>query len=160
MNIWDSREVLESSNELESLSIRIPEIGLQFSVHESTNEARDKLVPFKAKMTLEEIRKVGDSWHTRTGRKPFFNYCVHEKNNSDEDIQRLLNIFNPLVWETTISVICESNETMEQSVKRQEELAKDFSSRMLEVGYSTRVFNPAGQDDIGGGCGQLWQVQK
>ena len=26
-------------------------------------------------------------------------------------------------------------------------------------GYSTRCFDPAGQDDIGGGCGQLWFVQ-
>ena len=24
----------------------------------------------------------------------------------------------------------------------------------------TRIFNPDGQDDIGGGCGQLWYVQK
>jgi 23S rRNA (adenine2503-C2)-methyltransferase len=26
-------------------------------------------------------------------------------------------------------------------------------------GFSTRCFDPAGQDDIGGGCGQLWFVQ-
>lgn len=30
---------------------------------------------------------------------------------------------------------------------------------MLEIGYSVRMFDPAGQDDIGGGCGQLWYVQ-
>ena len=23
-----------------------------------------------------------------------------------------------------------------------------------------RIFNPAGQDDIGGGCGQLWYFQE
>ena len=28
-----------------------------------------------------------------------------------------------------------------------------------ELGYSTRMFDPAGQDDIGGGCGQLFHVQ-
>ena len=33
-------------------------------------------------------------------------------------------------------------------------------NRFLEAGYNTRVFDPAGQDDIGGGCGQLWYVQK
>ena len=27
-------------------------------------------------------------------------------------------------------------------------------------GYRTRVFNPAGQDYIGGGCGQLFHTQK
>jgi 23S rRNA (adenine2503-C2)-methyltransferase len=31
--------------------------------------------------------------------------------------------------------------------------------KMLNAGYSTRMFDPAGQDDIGGGCGQLWYVQ-
>jgi 23S rRNA (adenine2503-C2)-methyltransferase len=30
----------------------------------------------------------------------------------------------------------------------------------LEHGYNTRIFNPDGQDDIGGGCGQLWYVQQ
>ena len=30
---------------------------------------------------------------------------------------------------------------------------------MISRGFSTRVFNPAGQDDIGGGCGQLWYFQ-
>lgn len=31
---------------------------------------------------------------------------------------------------------------------------------MIHEGFSTRVFNPAGQDDIGGGCGQLWYFQE
>ena len=38
-------------------------------------------------------------------------------------------------------------------------LATDFASKLVSYGYNTRVFNPAGQDDIGGGCGQLWFVQ-
>jgi 23S rRNA (adenine2503-C2)-methyltransferase len=36
----------------------------------------------------------------------------------------------------------------------------DISASFLECGYNVRVFDPAGQDDIGGGCGQLWYVQK
>jgi len=35
-----------------------------------------------------------------------------------------------------------------------------FAAKMLARGYSVRMFDPAGQDDIGGGCGQLWFVQK
>jgi 23S rRNA (adenine2503-C2)-methyltransferase len=31
---------------------------------------------------------------------------------------------------------------------------------MEDEGFHLRVFNPAGQDDIGGGCGQLWYFQK
>lgn len=35
-----------------------------------------------------------------------------------------------------------------------------ITSSFVESGYNVRVFDPAGQDDIGGGCGQLWYVQK
>jgi 23S rRNA (adenine2503-C2)-methyltransferase len=32
--------------------------------------------------------------------------------------------------------------------------------KLLNAGFSVRCFDPAGQDDIGGGCGQLWYVQE
>ncbi len=38
-------------------------------------------------------------------------------------------------------------------------LAASFASRLLQRGFNVRVFDPAGQDTIGGGCGQLWFVQ-
>lgn len=37
---------------------------------------------------------------------------------------------------------------------------KQFQDKFLEKGYNVRTFDPAGQDDIGGGCGQLWYVQR
>jgi 23S rRNA (adenine2503-C2)-methyltransferase len=136
----------------------LDQIGLQFSVHESTDEARKKLIP-SATCTLEEISQYGEQWATATGRRPFFNYCVHSGNNSDSDIERLVKLFKPEIWEATLSVICERDEHIAAANKRQRELVQDFMSKMLTVGYSVRMFNPAGQDDIGGGCGQLWFVQ-
>jgi 23S rRNA (adenine2503-C2)-methyltransferase len=144
--------------QLNKLSLEIPTIGLQFSVHESTDERRKNLIPSPT-MTLEEINNTGVEWFLTTGRKPFFNYCVHSENNTVEDIKRLRNLFNPSVWEATISVICERNEHISAANERQRKLASDFSELMINEGYSVRVFNPAGQDDIGGGCGQLWYVQ-
>lgn len=144
---------------LTEASVRIPTIGLQFSVHESTDRARDELIPYKRKLLLEDIAEVGYLWAEATGRKPFFNYCVHDKNNTDEDVHNLLWCFDPSVWEATISVICERDESIAAANERQRALAADFMQKMLEVGYSTRMFDPAGQDDIGGGCGQLWFVQ-
>lgn len=72
---------------------------------------------------------------------------------------RLTSLFDPQVWECTISVICERNEGMPARNAHQEALARDFSNLMLAEGFNVRVFDPAGQDDIGGGCGQLWFVQ-
>lgn len=145
---------------IENVSIDIPTVGLQFSVHESTDTARNALVPFKAKLTLSEIADQGERWFSLTGRKPFFNYCAHEKNTSDEDVKRLQSLFHAGIWNCTISVICERDESVAAANERQYALANDFSAKMIKAGYDVRVFNPAGQDDIGGGCGQLWFVQK
>lgn len=138
----------------------ISTLGLQFSVHESTDEARNALIPFKNKLTLAEIAKVGEEFYTHTGRSPFFNYCVHEGNNTAEDVARLVKLFAPDVWSATVSVICERDETMKAAHERQEELTNNFMGRLLTEGYNVRRFNPEGQDSIGGGCGQLKYVQR
>jgi 23S rRNA (adenine2503-C2)-methyltransferase len=56
-------------------------------------------------------------------------------------------------------VVCERNEGLPARNEYQQNLAKSFSEKLLMRGYNVRVFDPAGQDDIGGGCGQLWFVQ-
>lgn len=143
-----------------ALSVRVPKVGLQFSIHESTDAARDRLIPFREKLTLAEIADVGEVWHAATGRQPFFNYCVHSGNNAQADVDRLYGLFNPAIWQATLSVICERDEHVAAANARQRALTEEFQQRMLRAGYSTRMFDPAGQDDIGGGCGQLWFVQE
>lgn len=140
----------------------IPTVGLQFSVHETTDEARNKLVPFKAKMTLGEIAVYGSEWHSsiEDGRKPFFNYCAHDGNSSDADADRLEALYNANIFNATVSVICERNEGMPATNDHQRQLAVDFAAKLVERGFDVRVFDPAGQDTIGGGCGQLWFVQQ
>lgn len=142
------------------VSKKIPTIGLQFSVHESTDAARDALIPFKAKLTLAQIAEQGVAWAQATGRRPFFNYCVHDGNDTADDVARLRALFDPAVWEATLSVVCERDETVAVAHERQAELTGTFMGKMVLAGYSTRMFNPAGQDDIGGGCGQLHFVQQ
>ena len=141
------------------MSKRIPTVGLQFSIHESTDAARDKLIPFKAKMTLEEIAEEGLQWHLVTGRKPYFNYCAHDGNNKDEDVERIQELFGSYIWNATVSVICERDSHAVATNNRQRDLAVEFGNKLVAAGYDVRVFDPAGQDTIGGGCGQLWYVQ-
>lgn len=141
------------------ISVEVPTVGLQFSIHKSTDEERNALIPFKRKLNLMGIRDAGANWFAATGRKPFFNYCAGDDNSSEGDADRLRGLLDPHVWEATISVICERNEGLPARNDHQEKLAHDFSSLMLDRGFNVRVFDPAGQDDIGGGCGQLWFVQ-
>ena len=58
------------------------------------------------------------------------------------------------------SGVCKRDESVAAANIRQRKLATDFMEKLNTFGYSTRCFDPAGQDDIGGGCGQLWFVQE
>lgn len=145
---------------LQDLSVRIPTVGLQFSIHETTDEKRDQLIPFRNKLCLTQIAGAGELWWAATGRKPYFNYCAHEGNSSDDDAERLRVLFDPRIWCATVSVICERNDGMPATNEHQRSLATEFGNKLLEWGYDVRVFDPAGQDTIGGGCGQLWFVQQ
>lgn len=142
-----------------SLSKDIDKVGLQFSVHESTDEARHSNITSNT-MMLADIASIGEKWAAAVGRKPFYNYCVHTGNDTPDDAKRLTSLFKPSVWETTLSVICEKSESVKNSIDRQLEIISNFSEMMTDLGASIRIFNPAGQDDIGGGCGQLWYFQK
>ena len=62
--------------------------------------------------------------------------------------------------EVNISVISERDETLRAAHERQREVTETFMSLLSDQGYSTRRFDPAGQDTIGGGCGQLHYVQQ
>lgn len=145
---------------LTKLSQEVPTVGLQFSVHESTDEARNKLIPFRNKLTLQGISYVGQEWAWQTGRKAFFNYCAHHENVSDKDATRLWTHFPPNAFCATVSVICERSDGLAAKNDVQRQLALDFGDKLLALGYDVRVFDPAGQDTIGGGCGQLHFVQR
>lgn len=142
-----------------AMAQEIPAVGLQFSVHQSTDERRNELIPFKAKLSLHDIALTGRAFQRATGRRPFFNYCAGDDNTSVEDADRLAAMFDSDVFCATVSVICERNEGMPARNEHQMKLAADFSALLVERGFDVRVFDPAGQDDIGGGCGQLWFVQ-
>ena len=138
----------------------IPTVGLQFSVHESTDEARAAPIPFEKKQDLLGIVSGGEGFHRATGRKPFFNYCAHDGNSSEADAERLRALFDPAIWEATVSVVCERSEGLPATNQHQRDLATGFANLLLAQGFNVRVFDPAGQDTIGGGCGQLWFVQR
>lgn len=150
----------ETYQKLIKVSQDIDRVGIQFSIHESTDIERNKLIPYKNKMTLEEIRDLGISWWNKTGRKPYLNYCITDKNNLENNKKDLQKLFSPVIFCFTFSVVCSNDETMKEKGFKDLNVIRDFEKSFLEKGYNTRIFNPEAQDDIGGGCGQLWYVQK
>lgn len=144
-----------------SLSRSIDQIGLQFSIHESTDADRNALIPFKNKYTLREMRNYGIEWWRATGcRKVYCNYCIDGFNGGEMHADELMNLFPPDVFAFTFSVVCSADESMKSAGFRKLDEIREFEELFKNEGYDTRIFDPAGQDDIGGGCGQLWYVQK
>jgi 23S rRNA (adenine2503-C2)-methyltransferase len=141
------------------LSKEINKIGLQFSIHKSTDSKRNELIPCKNKLTIPEIRDYGIQWWKETERKPYCNYCIDGKNDTREDFEELRKIFPPNVFCFTFSVVCSKDKNMKETSFRNLDRINKFKALFDEQGYNTRTFDPAGQDDIGGGCGQLWYVQ-
>ena len=137
-----------------------PSIGLQFSIHRSNEIERNKLIPFKNKLTLREIRDYGLTWFNTTGRQVYLNYVITEDNTSEVELNRLMDLFPPEPFSFTFSVICASDETMKEACFRDYPQLNKIESKFRENGYNVRLFDPAGQDDIGGGCGQLFGTQE
>ncbi|MGL5507353.1 MAG: hypothetical protein ACRDB0_05560, partial [Paraclostridium sp.] len=88
------------------------------------------------------------------------NYCVDGYNCFGNDYKKLSTLFSPVVFNFTFSVVCSSDETMKDAGYRNLEVIGNFTDTFTQEGYNTRIFDPAGQDDIGGGCGMLWHVQE
>lgn len=141
------------------MSSDIEKVGLQFSIHEALEHKRNVLIPFENKLSLREIRDFGIEWFLKNGRQVYLNYCVTEKNTSLEEINILKDLFPPAIFAFTFSVVCSPDESMKSVGFRDLKYIDRISSFFIKDGYNVRIFDPAGQDDIGGGCGQLWYVQ-
>lgn len=150
----------EAISKMIRCSVEIEKVGLQFSIHKSNDEQRNDLIPYKNKLSLKEIRDLGILWWKETGRHPYLNYCIDGTNNGPSDIAALQQLFSPVVFNFTFSVVCSADETMKDAGYKNLDAIRTFEEAFTVAGYNTRVFNPAGQDDIGGGCGQLWYVQQ
>jgi 23S rRNA (adenine2503-C2)-methyltransferase len=141
------------------LSKAVPNVGLQFSIHNGYEIMRNILIPFKNKMSLRKLRDAGIIWSESTGRKVFLNYCVTDENSTLDELSRLKDLFSPYRFNFTFSTVCTADENMKEVGFRDLSKIEKVAESFIIDGYNTRVFNPAGQDDIGGGCGQLWYVQ-
>jgi len=168
-NKYDNAELLISTIGLKNhniidriidISNRIDKIGLQFSIHRAFEQERNKLIPFKNKLNLNDIRDFGIRWSILTKRPVYINYCINKDNQSNEELNKLSDLFSPLFFNMTFSVICSDDENLKDKGYKNLNRINEISKIFLNKGYNVRVFNPDGQDDIGGGCGQLWYVQK
>lgn len=116
-----------------TLSNNIDKIGLQFSIHKSTDEKRDRLIPYTDKLSLRGIRDRGTFWSIMTGRPVFLNYCIDGKNNTLEDAENLMNLFSPGFFNFTFSVVCSKNENMKEAGFKNLDKIREFEKSLIKM---------------------------
>jgi len=142
---------------------RDPNFGLQFSLHHHKDEKRKILLGNYPKLLdLDILRKYGILWTAYTGKPCYWNYIISKENNNHNAIYEVVKGMH-----LTCSVQCNINELSQADIEPVQEFATKIRSKINTIsdwsgscGTEVSVFNPAGQDTIGGGCGQLLFVQE
>lgn len=130
--------------------------GLQFSLHHWNETFRRRLLGNHSNlMSIEEITHYAQLWKAWTGKQVYFNYICTGKETYDDayEVSKIVK-----GQHLTCSVLCST----EGLVKAESNAAQEFANKVLEIEgcEDVTVFDPAGQDTIGGGCGQLLYVQE
>lgn len=138
-----------------SLAEKYDRFGFQISLHD-WNEPRRKalLGNHKNLKGLHSIKTLADEYKNRSGRNMYFNY-IAKGDETESDVDKILDIVSH--GHITTSVLCPS-EFAQGDPKPAKRLATMILNKNPE--QSIKLFDPAGQDTIGGGCGQLLYVQE
>jgi 23S rRNA (adenine2503-C2)-methyltransferase len=139
------------------LGKRHQNFGLQFSLHHWDNVRRMALLNNHPQLLpLKTLVQYGKLWTMYTGKPCYWNY-ICDGSETMEDATELVILLGRTMH-LTCSVLCNKKDF----VKADPEPAQEFARMVLEHTHapSVSVFDPAGQDTIGGGCGQLLYVQE
>jgi 23S rRNA (adenine2503-C2)-methyltransferase len=142
--------------EIFDLGRRYEKFGLQFSLHHYEDKKRKKLLGnYSELLDIDSIKALANSFRIITGRLAYFNY-ISTGNETLYEIEQILNIVKNN--HITISVLCDKNGFNNGDIKKAERLYNIIIK--INPKQSLKIFDPAGQDTIGGGCGQLLYVQE
>lgn len=130
--------------------------GLQFSLHHWDHRSRFELLGrYPDLMSIRELSAFGKLWTARCGKLCYFNYiCTGDE--TQQDAEHIADLVDGM--HLTCSVKCDTGDF----TKASSDPATRFANMVMCSSNSIEVstFDPAGQDTIGGGCGQLLYVQE
>lgn len=136
---------------------RLAEEGLQItlalSLHGSTQEKRQELMPIANKYELTEVLEACDYYFEKTGRRITFEYSlVHGINDKEEDAEQLAAILKGRNCHLNLIPV---NPIKERNFEKpSKKSAGNFKNKLEKSGINVTIRREMGSD-IDGACGQL-----
>ena len=129
------------------------QIGLAVSLHASTDELRDKLIPINRRYPLAQLMAACRHYVERTGRRISFEYAlINGINDSPEQARQLAHLLAGLFCHVNLIPLNPVPESPYQPSPRGRILAFQAELNRLKVPNTLRVERGV---DIRAGCGQL-----
>lgn len=129
------------------------QITLALSLHASSQEKRQELMPVSNKYGMEEILDACRIYFEKTGRRITFEYSlVGGVNDSDEDAKRLCKLVKNINCHVNLIPVNPIKERTYVQSGAKETL--DFKNKLEKNGINVTIRREMGRD-IDGACGQL-----
>lgn len=128
-------------------------VTLTFSLHASSDEERQKVMPIASRYSIAEIVKAAKYYFEKTGRRVIFEYTMIKGVNMNHfDAKRLSEILRGFPCHVNLIML---NPVKEKNlVGCTKEEGERFMKKLNEFGVSATIRKSKGSD-VGGACGQL-----
>ena len=134
---------------------------LQFSLHSTNQEYRDKLIPVK-KWNFTDIAGYGERFHQKGDRKITLNFVLTNTTPIDSDI--LLNHFDPTIYLVKLTPLNPTYRSLEHELESaidpyNESTGSPITNELKKAGYEVILSIGEPEENlIGSNCGQYIQA--
>ena len=138
---------------MEALAEEKLQITLALSLHASSQEKREALMPIAKKYTITQVLNACRNYYEKTGRRITFEYAlVGGENDSQEDARRLAQLLKGLNCHVNLIPV---NPIKERSyVRSDKKVIGNFQNKLEKYQINVTIRREMGRD-IDGACGQL-----
>ncbi|PLV57586.1 radical SAM protein [Thermotoga sp. SG1] len=135
---------------------------LQFSIHSTNEEERDRIMPVK-KWSLREISEYGKTFVKEGDRKITLNFAVAQNYSLDPDV--IVDLFDPEKFLVKITPVNPTYRSRENNLRSDVDIEKgalikhqEFVSRLRNAGFEVILsIGELEENKIGSNCGQYVQ---
>jgi len=129
-------------------------VNLGVSLHATTDENRQKIMPIARKYSITETMNAAKYYFDVSGRRITIEYCLTKENTTMFDVKRLAELTKGLPCHINLIPLNGGGAIKGSIIACTKEQAQRFSDRLTEAKVSNTIRRSLGID-IMGACGQL-----